>query len=134
MAVGIHDFSTRFSNEKIWKRQRPSIEIIKNPEKKKAAYERLRIALSNSEAMTDVPESEREKRCKTELIFNKSLKTGNYKDAENKLEVENFDPYSACNTESMIINEAKARHNIAGMIAFFAGVVGFVASFFKKKD
>ncbi len=128
--MGVHDYRGRYSSEAIWQRQRPAVEThVKKPEDKKRAYDALRLALSK------VPVDSREKRCMLEADFAAIVAHGIDTDAAKKeIASRSFEPYAECKGEGEMMSLAKKPPYDIAALAIVLGAVGFVRSFFRKKN
>jgi len=131
-AVGhaAYEQSTRYSNDAIWGRLKPAIEMHyrRNPEQRKLMYSQLRDVLKQ------MPQGDAEKRCRFEKLFVATAATGSAELGQKAIESRSYEPYAECKPGSQLEETAKKGYAIAGAVAFLAGAVSLIVSLFKKKE
>jgi hypothetical protein len=94
--------------------------------RKKLKFQELRDALSA------IPQDDREQRCKFRRRFAAELSEGSAKKGLEKIKQMRFDPYGDCKPGEQIKTAATRWYSLAGMAALLIGAIGFAMSFRKK--
>lgn len=127
VGAAAHQHITKYSNERIWGRQRPLIEKVcrSNPEKQ-AKFGELRGMLDGLEGASN------EQKCKAELKFVAMLDTkGDEEKAEKLIASKTYEPYAGCKPTAQLEHTATKWYSIAGLAAIVLGAIGLIRS---RKD
>jgi hypothetical protein len=126
MVASYYIHKAQFSNEAIFQRQRPAIEIrLKEPEVANQHYKKLRSGLA---AVEGAPLSAR---CRFDREFAGVLEHGSKEDAMEAALKENYTAYHECDAGPQIKEAATQWHGwlgIAGLISAVAGAISFLSS------
>ena len=123
-----HDYSTKYSSEKIWQRQKPVIEMTyqRDQKKKEEAFDLLRKSLAE-----DIPTASNDVRCKFEKRFETTVRhKGDVKAAEEEIQRRSFEPLSECDSSSQLSSSFVKWYTALAGVFIMVGIYNL----FKKSE
>ncbi len=121
---------SKYKPDQIWSRQTTMIErFIRPPQEKLKRIEQLRAGLRDLERKG----ADQADYCKFQLRFDAVTRNKDVNAAEAEIAKRSFTPYSECESDVRLHDFETKGLNIAGALAFVAGLASMAVSLFRRK-
>ncbi len=133
LAYGAHEYSTRYSDSRIWERQGTQIEreyrraSRDSPADADSVRSRRYAALRSG--LDGLQNASGGERCRFEMDFDRQITQGGPEAATRAISRESYIPYEACRPEHRLQSSSSVFYGLGGILALLAGVIGFIRSF-----